>query len=137
VLLPPLRRLSAVLTTKSHLYENIAPARLDSLMAGIGRDWASLLGTLFNMYNQFNVYVGPLESLAGRWAEERFDLLQPDSPGLHNILVLLIIEQIKDVAAKDMQLVGASSGSCTAAGNLDFTKREAAPAGDDGEKVET
>ena len=72
-----------------------------------------------------------------RWEEEWFDLLQPDSTGLHFILLFLFIEQLKDVAAKEVQLLGASSGSRTAAGGLDFTKGEAAPAGDDGREAET
>ena len=62
-----------------------------------------------------------------RWSEERFDLLQPDAPGLHLALNVLSTEQIKDVATKELQLVGASSGSRTAAGGLDFIM---VPAGD-------
>jgi hypothetical protein len=42
---------------------------------------------LANLYHQLSVYVGQFESLAARWEEERFDLLQPDTPGLHNILL--------------------------------------------------
>ena len=37
VLLPPLRRLSLLFTTKTHLNESLAPARLDPLLPGIGR----------------------------------------------------------------------------------------------------
>jgi hypothetical protein len=69
---------------------------------------------------------GPVST---RWEGERLDLLQPDSPGLHVILNALSIEQLKDVAAKEVELLGASSGSRTAAGGLDFAKRGAVPAG--------
>ena len=41
----------------------------------------------------------------------RFHLLQPDSPGLHLILMFLCTEQIKDVGTNDAQLLGASSRS--------------------------
>jgi hypothetical protein len=64
-----------------------------------------------------------------RWEEERFDLLQPDAPGVHIILMFLAAEQLKDVGAKELQLVGASSGSRTAAGGLNFMKTGAGPAG--------
>jgi hypothetical protein len=136
VLLPPLRRLSLLIATKTHLNESLAPARLDPLLPGIGRDWTSLLGTLSNMYFQLVVYVGQFDSLVGRWEEERFDLLQPDSPGLHLIMNILSGEQLKDVSTKELQLLGASSGSRTAAGGLDFMKNGAGPVGDGKELFE-
>jgi hypothetical protein len=131
VLLPPLWRLSVLLATKMHLNESLAPSRLNSLLPGIGRDWASLLETMSVLYHQFNVYVVQFESLAARWSHERFDLLQPDAPVLHNILLTHASEQLKVVATKEVQLVGASSGSRTAAGGLDFMRGGANPAGGD------
>jgi hypothetical protein len=136
VLLPPLRRLSLLFATKSHLNESLAPARLDSVLPGIGRDWASLLGTLTNLYFQLHVYAGQFESLVGRWEQERFDLLQPDSPGLHTILMFLSLEQTKDVATKELQLLGVSSGSRSAAGSLAFMKGGVVAAGG-GKEAET
>jgi hypothetical protein len=130
VLLPPLRRLSLLISTKMHLNESLAPARLDPLFPGIGRGWTSLLGTLTVLYFQLGVYAGQFESLLARWSEERFDLLQPNTPGLHHILQLLMIEQIKDVSKKELQLVGVSSGSRTAAGSLNFITGGAVPAGE-------
>jgi hypothetical protein len=130
VLLPPLRRLILLVSTKSHLNESLAPARLDALLPGIGRGWTYLLGTLTALFHQLAVYVGQFESLVVRWSEERFDLLQPDAPGLHLILMLLMIEQIKDVSKTEVQLVGASSGSRTVAGSLNFITGGAVPAGD-------
>ena len=129
VILPPLRRLSMIFATKMHLNESLAPARLDPSLPGIGRGWGSLIGTLSTLYYQLVLYVGQFESLAGRWAEERFDLLQPDSPGLHIILMYLSVELIKEVSTKELQLVGASSGSRTLAGGLDFIYSGADPAG--------
>jgi hypothetical protein len=113
-----------------HLNESLAPARLDPLLPGIGRGWGSLLGTLSSLFWQLYVYAAQFESLVGRWKEERFDLLQPDSPGLHHILNYLGAELIKDVATKEVELVGASSGSRSAAGGLNFMKSAAGPAGD-------
>jgi hypothetical protein len=131
VLLPPLRRLSVLVATKTHLNESVAPARLDPLLPGIGRGWASLVGTLSGLYFQLSVYAGQFESLAARWEQERFDLLQPDTPGLHLILWFLSAQQLKDVATKELQLVGVSSGSRPAAGSLNFMAGGVVPAGDD------
>ena len=131
MLLPPLRRLSLLIATKMHLNESLAPARLDPLLPGIGRGWHSLLGTLSVLSSQLYVYAAQFESLAGRWEEERFDLLQPDTPGVHNILTFICAEQLKDVATKELQLVGASSGSRSASGsNAFWIKGWADPAGD-------
>jgi hypothetical protein len=79
-----------------------------------------LVGTLTMLYWQFYVYAAQFESLVGRWKEERFDLLQPDVPSVHLIFVLLSVEQIKDVAKKEVAQLGVSSGSRTAAGSLTF-----------------
>jgi hypothetical protein len=130
VLLPPLQRLGLLIVTKMLLNESLAPARLDALLPGIGRTWASLVGTLSLLFWQLGVYVGQFESLVGRWEEERFDLLQPDTPGVHVILTFLSTEQSKDVAAKEMQLVGVSSGSRAVAGGLKFMQGGAVPVGD-------
>jgi hypothetical protein len=127
VLLPPLRRMSEIIGTKSHLHEGFAPARLDLLLPGIGRDWTSYIGTLSNVYYIMRAYVAQFESLAGRWEEERYDLLQPDSPGVHIIMLFLLTEQLKDVGKKEVELVGMSSGSRAAAGGIDFMKGEVAP----------
>ena len=64
----------------------------------------------------------------GRWEEERYDLLQPDKPGSHLIMLFLTIELLKDVGKKELELVGMSSGSRTAAGSLDYMKGGVAPA---------
>ena len=49
---------------------------------------------------------------------------------MHIALNFLCPEQIKDVATKEMLLVGVSSGSRSAAGGLNFMKSAAGPAGD-------
>jgi hypothetical protein len=120
VLLPPLRRMSEILGTKLHLNESLAPARLDPFLPGIGRDWTSFIGSLTSVYFLLCIYAAQFESLVVRWEQEHFDLLQPDSPSVHNILAFLTIEQLKDVGAKEVELVGMSSGSRSAAGSLNF-----------------
>ena len=129
VLLPPLRRMSGILGTKSHLNEGIAPARLNPLMPGIGRDWTSYIGSLSTVYFAVRVYVAQFESLTGRWKEERYDLLQPDSPGLDIVMMFLLTEQMKDVGKKEVKLVGMSSGARSVAGGIDYMKGGVALAG--------
>ena len=119
------------------LYELSCPARVPVLgysfylthagAAGpcasrIRRGWASLLGSLSFLYSQLQIYAAQFESLVGRWEEERFDLLQPDTPGPHHILSFLCLEQIKDVGTKELELLGVSSGSRTAGGGHDYIK---------------
>jgi hypothetical protein len=120
VLLPSLRRLSLVFATKYHHYESTSPARRDTLFPGVKRDWAALVGTLVVLYQQFYVYAAQFESLAARWEEERFDLLQPDLPSVHFILTRLSAEQTKDVATREVELIGVSSGSRTVAGSVNY-----------------
>ena len=135
VLLPSLRRMTEIFGTKSHLNESIAPTRLDSLMPGIGRDWTSFMGSLTNTFLLLRVYAAQFESLVARWEQERFDLMQPDSPGSNMVLMFLILEQLKDVAKKEVELVGVSSGSRAAAGSNDFVRGGVAPV--DEQKMET
>ena len=83
------------------------------------------------------LYASQFESLVARWGEEQFDLLQPATPGPHIILSFLVIEMIKDVSTKEVALVGASSGSRTVAGGLDFAKGGVGAAGDGKDAAET
>jgi hypothetical protein len=137
-LLPPLRRMSILIATKMHLNESLAPARLDPMLPGIGRTWASLVGTLSTLYYQLVDYAGQFESLVGRWEQERFDLLQPNTPSLHLILMFLSTEQIKDVGGKELQLLGASSGSRTVAGGgLNYIMTGGAGSAGGGKETET
>ena len=111
VLLPLLRRLSQLISTKMHLNKNIAPARLDPLLPGIGRNWISHTGSLTSVFYHVCTYAAQFESLAGRWGQERYDLLQPASPSPSTVMFFIIAEQLKDVGKKEVELVGMSSGS--------------------------
>ena len=89
-----------------------------------------MLGTLSALFYQLATYAAQFKSLARRWSEERFDLLQLGTPGVHIILNFICAEQLKDVATKEVQLVGASCGSRSAAGGADFMTGGAVPAND-------
>ena len=113
VLLPLLRRLSLLFAMKTYLNESLTPTRLDALLPGIERGWVSLVGTLTILYYQLYVYTAQFESLLARWPEERFALLQTDTPSVNFILIFLSVEQVKD-AAKEVELVEMSSRSVLA-----------------------
>jgi hypothetical protein len=125
VVLPPLRRMREILATKSHLNESIAPARLDPLLPGIGRNWISHTGSLTSVFYHVCTYAAQFESLAGRWGQERYDLLQPASPSPSTVMFFIIAEQLKDVGKKEVELVGMSSGSGPV-GRHDYMKGGAA-----------
>ena len=102
LLLPWLRRVREIFATKSHLNESLPPERLDSMLSGVGRGWEAVVGTLTVLYFQMGVYAAQFESLAARWEGERFDLLQPEWASPHIILVMLNVQLLKVVAAKEV-----------------------------------
>jgi hypothetical protein len=51
---------------------------------------------------QTQVYVGQFESLATRWAQGDFEELQPSTPGLNLVLMMLFMEMLKVVGAKEV-----------------------------------
>ena len=74
------------------------------------------------VFHDIGNYTAQFESLARRWEEERYDLLQTDSPGSQIVMMFIIIEQLKLVGKKELELVGVSSGARAAGGASDFTK---------------
>jgi hypothetical protein len=63
------------------------------------------------VYQLVGLYTAQFETLVGRWEQDRFDLLQPDSPNPNYVLMIIVREQITAVALKEVHLVGVSSGS--------------------------
>ena len=85
-----------------------------------------MVGALAALCYQMGVFAAQFESLAARWEGERFDLLQPDWASPRNVLLAFNTELDKAAGAKEIQLIGVSSGSRTAAGGLDFVLAGAA-----------
>ena len=132
VLIPPLRRMSVVLATKSHLSESTATDVLNGMMPGIGRDW-SFLGTTSNFFNGMQVYLGQFESLLVCWARGEWERLQPSAPSVHfGLQVLVVVHMLKAVSTKEGELIGVSTGSV-----MDMTKIVAAAGGVAGRETET
>ena len=132
VLIPPLRRMSVVLATKSHLSEPTATNVLNKMMPGIGRDW-SFIGTTSALFNILQIYLGQFESLLVCWARGEWERLQPSAPGVHfGLQVLVSMNMLKAVSTKEGELIGVSTGSA-----MDTTKIVAAAGGVIGRATET
>ena len=132
VLIPPLRRLSVIFTTKSHLNEPTTTDVLNKILPGIGRDW-SFLGTTSAVFYNIQIYLAQLESLLVCWARGEWERLQPNAPGVHVVMMLLVsMHMLKVVSAKEGGLIGISTGSAT-----DGKKFAAAAGGGDGRETET
>ena len=111
VLIPPLRRMSVVLATKSHLSEPTATNVLNKMMPGIGRDW-SFIGSTSALFNTLQIYLGQFESLLVCWARGEWERLQPSAPGVQfGLQVLVSINMLKAVSTKEGELIGVSTGS--------------------------
>ena len=114
VLIPPLRRMSVVLATKSHLSESTATDVLNGMMPGIGRDW-SFLGTTSVLFYTLQIFLGQFESLLVCWARGEWERLQPSAPGVHfGLQVLVVVHMLKAVSTKEGELIGVSTGSLMA-----------------------
>jgi hypothetical protein len=132
VLIPPLRRMSVVLATKSHLSESTATDVLNGMMPGIGRDW-SFLGTTSVLFYTLQIYLGQFESLLVCWARGEWKRLQPSAPGVHfGLQVLVVVHMLKAVSTKKGELIGVKTGSA-----MDMTKMVAAAGGVAGRETET
>jgi hypothetical protein len=116
MLLPPLRRITEIFATKYYLNESVVTSLMDPLLPGIGREWKPYVATLSGVFYDVCNYTAQFESLARRWEQECYDLLQPDSPGAQIVMMFIIVEQLKLVGKKELELVGISSGSNTVSG---------------------
>ena len=63
-----------------HLAELPKPDVLNSMLPGLGRDWAEIIAALSMTYYRTASYALEWEAVAARWADEDHALLQPASP---------------------------------------------------------
>ena len=135
VLIPPLRRISVVLATKSHLSEPTATNVLNKMMPGIGRDW-SFIGTTSALFNTLQIFLGQFESLLVCWARGEWERLQPSAPDVQfGLKVLVPIHMLKAVSTKEGELIGVSTGSAMNTSSL--SSLVAAAGGVAGRETET
>ena len=111
-MLPPLRHLTEMLATKRHLNESVKPQQLATNMPQFGRDF-SFLGTTSDIYSHSVQYAAEFESVAARWARDDWGMLEPATPSPHIWLLMLFIEVLKAVGAKEVTLLGAAHSSAS------------------------
>ena len=104
VLIPPLRRMSVVIATKSHLMESTATDVLNKVMPALERQVPCLWST--------NI-LGPIRvAILVCWARGEWERMQPSAPGVHFGLAILVgIHMLKAVSTKEGELIGASTGT--------------------------
>ena len=111
-MLPPLRHLTEMLTFKRHLNESIKPQQLATNMPQFGRDF-SFLGSTSEIYNHTVQYAAEFESVAARWARDDWGMLEPATSSPHTCLLMLLLEVLKAVGAKEVTLLGAAHSSAS------------------------
>ena len=80
------------------------------MLPGIGRDW-SFIPSLTVLFVWLEIYLGQFESLLARWARDEWEVLEPAMPRVHIVLAMVMLHMQKIVGAKELELVGVSSGS--------------------------
>ena len=95
-----------------HLAELAEPGVLNSMMPGLGRDWAEIIVTLANVYYRTAPYAAEWEAVAARWAADDHTLLQPAEPCWLGPLAYVgnILKQT--VAKKELELCDGPLAPC-------------------------
>ena len=87
-----------------HLAELPKPDVLNSMLPGLGRDWAEILVSLSVVYYRTASYATEWEAVAARWAADDHTLLQPAEP-CWLIPLLYVNNMLKQtVAKKELEL---------------------------------
>jgi hypothetical protein len=89
-----------------HLAELPKPDVLNSMLPGLGRDWAELLASLGNAYYRTASYAAEWEAVAARWAADDHTLLQPAEPCWLLPLTYTGNMLKQTVAKKELELCG-------------------------------
>ena len=99
-----------------HLAELPKPDVLNSMLPGLGRDWAEILGSMGNVYYRTASYATEWEAVAARWAADDHTLLQPAEPCW--LLPLTYVGNMlkQTVAKKELELCGNPYLVCTKGG---------------------
>jgi hypothetical protein len=112
--LPPLRTFDDIVATKSHLAPWFNPARLDKMLPGLGRSWATK-STLMIIFNELVLYARQFETVLDRMKAGDNSLLGPSIAG-SMLPVAMALQMMKEaVSKKEMAQLGASQGKNTSA----------------------
>ena len=107
-----------------HLGELPKPDVLNSMMPGLGRDWAEITPSLGAVYYHMAQYATEWEAVAARWAADDHTLLQPAEPCW--LLPLLYAGNMlkQTVAKKELELCDTPCLVCTKGGRAAWWVRE-------------
>ena len=99
-----------------HLAELPKPDVLNSMMPGLGRDWAEIIAALSVVYYRTAVYATEWEAVAARWAADDHTLLQPAEPCWLAPLAYVGNMLRQTVAKKELELCGSPYLVCIKGG---------------------
>jgi hypothetical protein len=113
-LLPPLREFANVVATKMHLASLFNIAKLDKMLPGLGQSWACK-GTQHQIFVDQTVYARQFEAASARMQDGDWSMLCPTIPDMAVLLGFVLMPMKEAVSKKERALLGASSGTGTAA----------------------
>jgi hypothetical protein len=100
-----------------HLNDGVDLERLDALMPkALGVTWAAALGSPNLPLYQACTYARQLESVAARWQNGDYGMLQPVVAFPVWVVVMIQTEVKKEAGRKELELLGQSSAARTAVG---------------------
>ena len=107
-----------------HLAELPTPDVLNSMMPGLGRDWAEIIHVLSMVYYRTAQYAAEWEAVAARWAADDHMLLQPAEPCWLMPLIYVCNSLKQTVAKKELELCLPPCLVCTKGGRAAWRVRE-------------
>jgi hypothetical protein len=111
------RNLTTARAWQLHLNDGISLERLDALMPkALGVTWDAALASPNMPMCQACTYARQLESVAARWQNGDFGMLQPAVAYPHMVLALIMGEVKKKSGHKELELLGQSSAAHHVAG---------------------
>jgi hypothetical protein len=89
---------------------------MNALLPGVGFDW-NILGSGAELYTNICTYSAQFESIASRWEESDFGLLQPVVPGPgFGIVLAHSVVQVQQAAKSEQELLFRSGAARSASG---------------------
>ena len=108
---------------QTHLNDGIDFERLEALMPkALGITWAAALGSSNMVLHQACTYTRQLESVANRWQNGDYGMLQPMVAYPFMAIGMIQVEVKKEAGRKELELLGQSSAARNAAGSNAWTQ---------------
>ena len=129
---PCWREIAAILKTKGHLLQRPPPSFLDGMFPDGVADWTKFLaGSLAYLQFDMSAFADAWAPLERRWEAGDFSRMQPAQPTPWLAFNMVVIDMVKVVGARQMELEGASSMSGRKSAAIDALSGAAASTQDD------